>query len=205
MGRLHGDIIDMPRVPRRGPRVRRVAVFGRRPSSHPCGRWGDDPGRSRHMRGVVRQSLAAGTRDTGWAQAGASMVARTMTGAAPLVVPVGVRHDGGRAPSCPSRREPGGGAVGWRRVAGSGQRAAGRGGGIAGEGRCGPRNKQIYIDICMITYVVSESCHSDEAGAYLMSPPPPWEPEVHGSWYLDTWGCGGWYMVRRGTRQQGKR
>ena len=51
------------------------------------------------------------------------MVARTMTGAAPLVVPVGVRHDGGRAPSCPSRREPGGGAVGWRRVAaGSGAR-----------------------------------------------------------------------------------
>ena len=133
------------------------------------------------------------------------MVARTMTGAAPLVVPVGVRHDGGRAPSRPSRREPGGGAVGWRRVAGSGQRAAGRGGGIAGEGRCGPRNKQIYIDICMITYVVSESCHSDEAGAYLMSPPPPWEPEVHGSRYLDTWGCGGWYMVRRGTRPQGKR
>ena len=124
------------------------------------------------------------------------MVARTMTGAAPLVVPVGVRHDGGRAPSCPSRREPGGGAVGWRRVAaGSGAR----------RGDSGPRNKQIYIDICMITYVVSESCHSDEAGAYLMSPPPPWEPEVHGSRYLDTWGCGGWYMVRRGTRQQGKR
>ena len=118
------------------------------------------------------------------------MVARTMTGAAPLVVPVGVRHDGGRAPSCPSRREPGGGAVGWRRVAGSGERAA----------SSGARKNQIYTDICMITYVVSESCHSDEAGAYLMSPPPPWEPEVHGSRYLDTWGCGGWCMVRRGAR-----
>ena len=74
------------------------------------------------------------------------MVARTMTGAAPLVVPVGVRHDGGRAPSCPSRREPGGGAVGWRRVAGSGQRAAGSGTrrGIVGEGRCGPRKTDLH-------------------------------------------------------------